>query len=101
MLACLSLICLSGLQAQEVDAPVVSKPVKNTFSSIWIIDNQSVMVPYKGTLEFDIQHRFGLVSNGFEDLWGLYAPSNIRLGFSYVPVNNLMVGFGFTKRRKA
>ena len=74
------------------------KPVKNMFESIWIIDNQTVMVPFKNTLEFDIQHRFGLVENGYEDFWGLYAPSNIRLGFSYVPINNLMVGFGLTKQ---
>jgi hypothetical protein len=84
-------------QETELDA-VEKKPVKNTFESIWIIDNQTVMVPFKGTLEFDIQHRFGLISNGYEDFWGLYAPSNIRLGFGYVPVKNLMVGFGFTKK---
>lgn len=88
-----------SLVAQDSDEIVeVSKPVKNTFGSIFIIDNQTVMVPYKNTLEFDIQHRFGLVENGYEDFWGLYAPSNIRLGFGYVPVNNLMVGFGLTKQ---
>jgi hypothetical protein len=88
-----------SLWAQEAETmPEESKPVKNTFGSIYIIDNQTVMVPYKGTLEFDIQHRFGLVENGYEDFWGLYAPSNIRLGFSYVPINNLMVGFGLTKQ---
>ncbi len=73
------------------------RPVKNTFEGMWIIDNQSVMVPIKGTFEFAIQHRFGTVKNGYEDFWGLYAPSNIRLGFSYAPVERLMVGFGFTK----
>ncbi|MGB4849975.1 MAG: DUF5777 family beta-barrel protein [Saprospiraceae bacterium] len=88
-----------NLWAQETEMPdSENKPVKNTFSSIWIIDNQSVMVPFKGTLEFDIQHRFGLVYNGYEDFWGLYAPSNIRLGLAYVPINNLMVGFGLTKK---
>lgn len=97
ILSVLNISFLAGLQAQDATQEVKSKPVKNTFSSIWIIDNQSVMVPYRKTFEFDIQHRFGLVYNGFEDLWGLYAPSNIRLGFSYVPVNDLMVGFGFTK----
>jgi hypothetical protein len=94
---CLSMLFLTGITAQEVTAPKESKPVKDMFSSIWIIDNQTVMVPYKGTLEFDIQHRFGPVYNGFEDLWGLYAPSNIRLGFTYVPMDKLMVGFGLTK----
>ena len=89
----------AGLWAQEAEMIAVEKkPVKNTFNSIWIIDNPTVMVPYKGTLEFDIQHRFGLIYNGYEDFWGLYAPSNIRLGFGYVPVNNLMVGFGLAKK---
>ncbi len=97
----LFLLCLQGFSLWAQEAEMVAeerKPVKNTFESIWIIDNQTVMVPFKNTLEFDIQHRFGLVENGYQDFWGLYAPSNIRLGFSYVPINNLMVGFGLTKQ---
>ncbi len=84
---------------QAAEAPVVkkAKPVKNTFGSIWIIDNQTVMVPAKGTFEMDILHRFGTVKNGYKDFWGFFAPSNIRLGFEYVPVNNLMVGISITK----
>jgi Membrane bound beta barrel domain (DUF5777) len=73
------------------------KPAKNTFNSVWIIDNQTVMVPIKKTFEMDIMHRFGTVQNGYEDFWGFFAPSNIRLGFSYVPINNLNVGIGITK----
>ena len=85
-------------QAEEA-APVAKKvkPVKNTFTSIWIIDNQTVMVPVKGTFEMDIMHRFGTVKNGYDDFWGFFAPSNIRLGFNYVPINNLMVGASITK----
>jgi hypothetical protein len=83
----------------EESAPVVKKvkPVKNTFSGIWIIDNQTVMVPVKKTFEMDIMHRFGTVKNGYDDFWGFFAPSNIRLGFNYVPINNLMVGASITK----
>jgi len=73
------------------------RPVRSTFESALLIDNQSVMVPTKGTFEWDMQHRFGTVRNGYEDFFGLYASSNIRLGFSYVPIDNLAVGFGFTK----
>ncbi|ERM80748.1 hypothetical protein P872_21265 [Rhodonellum psychrophilum GCM71 = DSM 17998] len=71
----------------------------NTFESTWIIDNQTTLVPMKQTFQFDILHRFGTVNNGFDDLWGMYAPSNIRMGFSYTPINKLMVGFGLTKDR--
>ncbi len=83
----------------EESMPVVEKqkPVKNTFESIWIIDNQTVMVPIKKTFEIDIIHRFGTLKNSYDDFWGLFAPSNIRLGFSYVPINNLMIGFSITK----
>ncbi len=101
-LCVLLLLCFtaSSLSAQEEEAAVVTKTnkaVKNTFESIWLIDNQTVMVPIKGTFEMDIQHRFGTVKNGYDDLWGFYAPSNIRLGFNYSPISKLNVGFGLTK----
>lgn len=73
------------------------KPVKNTFQSIWIIDNQTVMVPVKKTLEMDIMHRFGTVNKGYKDFWGFFAPSNIRLGVNYSPIDNLNLGIGITK----
>lgn len=57
------------------------------------------MVPIKGTLEMDIQHRFGVVNNGYDDFYGVFAPSNIRLGFSYTFIENLQLGFGLTKER--
>lgn len=77
--------------------PVKHKPVKNTFNSVWIIDAQTVMVPIKKTFEMDIMHRFGTVGKGYENFWGLFAPSNIRIGFNYSPVNKLYIGFGITK----
>lgn len=99
-------LCLSALPlaAQDEEEEVVQeqpkdKPVKETFESTLLIDNQTVMVPIKGTFEFDIQHRFGTMQNGFDDFFGMYAPSNIRLGFLYAPINNLAVGFGFTKAK--
>jgi hypothetical protein len=75
------------------------KPVKNTFGSDLLMDNQTVMVPVKGTLEMQIQHRFGTVNNGKKDFFGLFAPSNIRFGLSYAPIKNLYVGTGLTKDR--
>jgi hypothetical protein len=82
-----------------IEAPAVRKPkpVKNTFESLWIIDNQTVMVPIKGTFEMDFQHRFGVVKNGYKDFFGLFASSNIRLGATYSPINKLNVGLGITK----
>ncbi|HET9747414.1 MAG TPA: DUF5777 family beta-barrel protein [Chitinophagaceae bacterium] len=99
-----SSVLLATLAAIAQDEPETKtiqkvKPVKNTFESVWLMDNQTVMVPIKGTLEFDIQHRFGTVDNGKKDIFGIFAPSNIRLGLSYAPVKNLFVGAGLTKER--
>jgi hypothetical protein len=73
------------------------KPVRELFESIWIIDNQTVIVPIPKTFEMDIMHRFGTLENGYKDFYGLFASSNIRLGFSYVPVKDLMIGAAITK----
>ena len=95
----------SKIKAQDstttAPEPIVKKKsfVKNTFSGNLILHDQTVMVPIKGTFEFDIQHRFGTVNNGFTDLFGIYASAIMRLGFSYVPVKNLQVGFGTTNDR--
>ena len=84
----------AAVKETEAPAPKKVKPVKNTFRSVWIIDNQTVMVPIKGTLEVDIQHRFGTVENGVKDVFGFYASANMRIGFSYAPINNLSLGLG-------
>ena len=96
LLWALSIGMLSG---QEMDMEKTTiKPVKNTFESVWLIDHQTVMVPIPGTFEFDIQHRFGTWDNGYDDFYGVFAPSNIRIGLSYTPWDRISVGFGFTKQ---
>ena len=72
---------------------------KNTFGGNLIIDNQTVMVAVKNTFEFAIQHRFGVINNGYSDFYGIFAPANIRLGLSYTIIDNLQLGLGLTKER--
>ena len=90
---------LCGQDSTEAPVATKTKPVKNTFESVLLMDNQTVMVPVKGTFEWDIQHRFGTVKNGSKDVWGVFGPSNIRLGFDYAPVKKLYVGAGITKEK--
>lgn len=88
------------LISQEEAVKKDVRPVRSTFESVWILNNQSVMVPIKGTFEFDMQHRFGTWNNKYEDVFGIFAPSNIRLGVNYVLLNNLSLGLGLNKFNK-
>jgi len=100
-------LCMQGrLLAQDSTGVATKKtgtgtskprPVKNTFESGFLIDDQTVMVPVKGTFEADIQHRMGTVQNGYQDFWGVFGSANIRLGFAYAPIKDLYVGFGVMK----
>lgn len=78
--------------ANQVGTVKKVKPVKSTFESIWIIDNQTVMVPIKKSFEMDIMHRFGTLEEGYKTFYGIFETSMIRLGFSYVPIDKLLVG---------
>jgi len=57
-----------------------NRPVKSTFETYMLIDNQTVTSPYKGSLSLLVQHRFGSIENGITDLFGIYAGANTRLG---------------------
>ncbi len=93
----LSILMLFGfyLQAQE-DKPK-DRPVRAPFESGILIDNQTTVIPAAKTLEYNIQHKFSPMTNGFSDLFGIYAPgANMRMHFSYVPYKNLQVGYGLS-----
>jgi len=88
--------------AQDEEAPKKKKdrPVSDMWGSDLLIDEQTSLIPNKKTLEMQIQHRFGLIkNNGISDLFGIYAPSaNTRMGLNYSILNNLMVGYGITRK---
>ena len=91
----LSLIILATLsffvlKAQDVEP---EKPVKNVFMGTRFINLHSANVPAKNELQLLIQHRFGDISGGFYDFFGLdYA--SMRLGFDYGITKNLNIGVG-------
>ena len=95
----LLILISASVQAQEEGEEEKAKPSpeRKAFESAVLIDNQSDVVNASKTLEWNIQHRFATVENGASDLYGMFGASNIRLGFTYTPINNLAVGFGATK----
>lgn len=90
----LSILIFFGTNAQEEQ-----KPVKNTFMGTRFINLHSANVPAKNELQMLIQHRFGDISGGFYDFFGLdYA--SMRLGFEYGITNDLNLGIGRSNYQK-
>jgi len=97
-----SMITFAQEEGQE-QTPVSDdgkKPVRAPFEAILLIDNQTYQTQAKGSHEIHIHHRFGKFGNGFTDLMGIYAPSNIRLGYTYGITPKITVGFGTEKNNK-
>jgi hypothetical protein len=73
------------------------EPVYSPFESPYILDNQNTFVNMEKTLQMAIQHKFGTFENKMSDIYGLYSSANIRIGFDYVPIKNLQIGYGLTR----
>ncbi|MCS3800826.1 DUF5777 family beta-barrel protein [Niastella sp. OAS944] len=78
-----------------VDKDETTKPerVTNAFKSSRVINGHSMEFLGKGVLDFRILHRFGDVSTGISNLFGLDQAS-MRIGLDYGLLNNLTIGFG-------
>ncbi|HEX6332625.1 MAG TPA: DUF5777 family beta-barrel protein [Flavisolibacter sp.] len=84
--------------AQHHDSATKHPEKIPVFEELLLIDDQTVFVPQKKSFEIELQQRFGTITNGMEDLLGIFAPSNTRIGIYYVPAKNLMVGAGITRK---
>lgn len=73
--------------------------VTNAFKSSRVINGQSMEMIPKGALDFRILHRFGEVSGGAYEFFGLDQAS-MRLGFDYGIMKNLTVGVGRSTAKK-
>lgn len=99
LLLLLSVLMFSLRAQEEAEAVEKSKPVRFTFETAVLIDNQTVATPYKGGIELQIHHRFSLIEN-YHNLFGIYGAANTRLGLNYGVTERLMVGVGTTKDYK-
>lgn len=94
--ACL-LLAMQSLSAQGlldalnegVEEPTV--PVSATFKDTRIVNVQSNETPAEGVLHFVIAHRFGTLSSGIYDLWGL-DNAQMRMALDYGITDRLAVG---------
>ncbi len=92
----LSLILVPVFSQEETAGPEL---VTNTFNAATLIENQTVVSPYKGGLELMIHHRFSLIED-IKNLYGIYGAANTRLGLNYGISDRIMLGAGTTKDYK-
>ena len=74
---------------EGVEDPTV--PVSATFKDTRIVNVQSNETPAEGVLHFVIAHRFGTLSSGIYDLWGL-DNAQMRMALDYGITDRLAVG---------
>ena len=88
----------SLLKSIEDSVPVKEK-VTSAFKSTRVINAHSVEMLHKHNLDFRIMHRFGFISTGVKQLYGL-DNATMRISFDYGLTDNTTVGFGRSTFRK-
>jgi len=73
--------------------------ISNAFKSPYVINSKSMEMLPRGVLDFRILHRFGPMSGGGYELFGLDQAS-MRLGFDYGVTKNLTLGVGRSNNKK-
>jgi hypothetical protein len=71
-----------------------------SFKSSRVIMSQSVEMLREGVLDFRILHRFGKVSGGTYEFFGLDGPATVRLGLDYGLTDNISFGIGRSAYKK-
>ena len=106
LLLIFSFISASNIFAQESslikdieDSLPVTEKVTGAFKSTRVINAHSLEMLSRGDMDFRILHRFGFVSDGIKQLFGLDAAS-FRMSFDFGITDNLTLGVGRSTFRK-
>ena len=98
ILFCIQVQAQSLLKEVEDSIPANQK-VTSAFKSTRVINAHSIEMLHKGNLDFRIMHRFGFISSGVKQLYGLDNAS-MRISFDYGITDNTTIGFGRSTFRK-
>lgn len=81
------------LSELEKQAPKEPEYVSATFKGTRLVNGQTIETKGRGALEFIFAHRFGPISSGAYEMWGL-DQAYARLGLEYGITDRLGAGFG-------
>ncbi len=87
------IFALMVLSVQSQDSESEEDIIKNTFKGTRFVNAQSANIAEHGNLYLQIQHRFGDISDGAYELFGL-DQATMRLGFEYGIAKNFSIGIG-------
>lgn len=90
---------LMKMLEEETDKEKTVDYTTATFKTTRIINGHSVENVAPGVLDFRITHRFGYISGGAYELWGLDEAS-MRLGLDYGLTKRWMIGLGRSTYQK-
>ncbi len=90
----------SVMGSSQEEETTDERPVRSPYEAVMLVDFPTTKTPAKGVFEYYIHHRFGTFGNGWSDLHGIYAPSNIRIGLNYGIRDRISIGFGTEKNHK-
>jgi len=76
-----------------IEEEVGEERTSASFKANRVINAHSLENTDFGVLDFKVQHRFGFVNTGIDELFGL-DQSTVRLGFDYGVTDDLQIGFG-------
>lgn len=79
------------------DEDMAALPVSATFKTTRIINAHNVQMVAKKHCDMRVGHRFGDMSNGYSDLFGLDASTDIRVGFEFGITDHINVAFARNK----
>jgi hypothetical protein len=105
----LAFVITNSAKAQETDpmkllmdmAPTDTKePVIATFKGTRLINQHTIEVGGKRTLDYRIAHRFGPFNTGSYNFWGLDGGASIRMSLEYSYDGRLQFGLGRTSIEK-
>jgi hypothetical protein len=105
----LGIVFTSNVKAQETDpmkllmdmAPTdIKEPVTATFKGTRLVNQHTIEVGGKRTLDFRIAHRFGPFNSGAYNFWGLDGGASIRMSLEYSYDGRLQFGLGRSSTEK-
>lgn len=102
-LAIMVFLSIVSISTQAMNNNRKSNENKDLYPLFWGTDIENLATSQtlpEGEFQLRIFHRFGSISDGASELWGIYSPSNITMGLAYGVTSKFTVLFDTEKQKK-